>query len=293
MSSATFRSLQGKHFAFFGGTAGIGFAAAQALAAEGASIALIGRSQSTGQSAVSTLKSAGAGEVAFLEGDLSTLKGGQAAAAKVQAWSPVLDGVVHSALTACNEKRMTADGLEFYYAMQYQVRITIDSLLRDNLAASGDGRIVHLAGPAPKMLTPNLNDLQYEKTSWGFYKACIGTHNLFFMFIQEARLRWQQQAISIAAVCVSSTKTKMQLDPSMPLLMRLSNYFAVTPEVSAQNIITYMRWRKIEEKDRFGIFWDYKKSQISEPQQPEQSARQLWSYTKQIAAMKGVVLDAM
>ncbi|KAK6365867.1 hypothetical protein LTR64_008703 [Lithohypha guttulata] len=286
------RDLAGKHFAFFGGTAGIGQAAAEVLAGRGANIAVVGRSKEAGDATVQTLQSKGAASAIFIQGDLATAKGASDTAAKVQQWSGILDGIVHSAMSAFSGKEITSDGLEFAFALQYEARVIIDALLLDNLAASRDGRIVHIAGAVPASMMPDLDDLQFEKSKFSFWKAILGTHNLGFMFIQEARQKWGNRPISITAVCVGSTKTKAMADPKMPFLMRVMGYFGTTPDISARNVVNIMTATTIPQADRFGIMWDPKKTKITEPAFPKDKAEKLWKTTKNIAEQRGVTLTA-
>src|SRR5690606_27562736 len=134
-------------------------------------------------------------------------------------------------------KQVTADGFEFAFALQYVARAALNRLLVERLAASGDGRIVHLAGDAPGLFKPDLDDLQFERRKWGFYKSLLGTHILGFLHIQEAARRWRELPVALTATCVGPTKTKAMLDPRMPLSMRLMGRFGTTPEVSAANAV--------------------------------------------------------
>lgn len=286
-------TLNSKHFVFFGGTAGIGEAAAEQIAREGAHLAVVGRNQTAGEATTKRLKENGAASATFIQGDLSTVQGARDAAAGVHGWSSKIDGIVHSAMSAFSGKKITADGLEFSFAIQYQARVVIDNLLLDNLAASGDGRIIHLSGAAPSFMVPDLDDLQFERTNFSFWKAILGSHNLTFMFIQEAAKRWKERPISIAAACVGTTKTKTMQDPNMPFIMRLMARFGTTPEISASNIVQYLKLEAIPAKERFGIMWDPKKLVISPPQQPEDKAKKLWGITRSISVDKGVPLPAM
>lgn len=263
------------------------------IASEGANIAVVGRDSSAGQSTVEQLKVRGAASATFIRGDLSTVQGAKDAAMKMQQWSAKIDAIVHSAMSAFSGKKTTADGLEFAFALQYQARVVVDNLLLNNLAASGDGRIIHLAGAVPSFVLPDLDDLQFEKTSFSFWKAVLGSHNLGFMFIQEAAKRWQDRSVSIVAACVGTTKTKAMQDPEMPFLMRFMAKFGTTPEISAKNIIEYLRLETIPKEKKFGIMWDPKQLVISKPTQPQDKAKKLWDITNRISADRGVPLPAM
>ena len=65
-----------------GSTAGIGFAIAHALAAEGARVIVNGRSQNSVDVAVAQIKAAEGGEVIGFAGDLSTAAAAQALVTK-------------------------------------------------------------------------------------------------------------------------------------------------------------------------------------------------------------------
>lgn len=67
--------MRGKRFLVVGGTAGIGLAAASVLAAEGASIAVIGRNQQRLDEAVEHLCVGATSEVFGVRGDVSTHAG--------------------------------------------------------------------------------------------------------------------------------------------------------------------------------------------------------------------------
>jgi NAD(P)-dependent dehydrogenase (short-subunit alcohol dehydrogenase family) len=293
MSTEKHRSLAAKYFVFFGGTSGIGQAAAEQVASEGAHVAVIGRDPNAGNDTVQRLQRKGAASAVFIKGDLSTINGAKNAATHVQQWSNRLDAIVHSAMSAFAGKTITKDGLEFAFALQYQARVVINSLLLDNLAASGDGRIIHLAGASPAFMMPDLDDLQFEKTSYSFYKAVLGSHNLGFMFIQEASKRWKDRPVSIVAACVGPTKTKSMSDSNMPFLMRLMGRFGTTAEVSSKYVVEYLRLLAIPENQRFGVMWDPKKADIGATQRPDGKARKLWDITSRISSDHGVPLSAM
>ncbi|MCY1009798.1 SDR family NAD(P)-dependent oxidoreductase [Nannocystis pusilla] len=69
------RPLRGLNFAFSGGTAGIGLAAATALARRGAALLLLGRDRDRGDRAVAAVREAGAAEAVFCAADLTTMAG--------------------------------------------------------------------------------------------------------------------------------------------------------------------------------------------------------------------------
>ncbi|MFE0756360.1 SDR family NAD(P)-dependent oxidoreductase [Inquilinus sp. NPDC058860] len=283
------RDLQDANVVFFGGTAGIGQAAAVEIARRHANIRVVGRDPAAGAATVSALKQAGAASAVFARGDLSTVAGVKEAADAVLAWKPTLHGVVHSAMSAQRGKHITADGLEFAFALQYLARAMLNRLLVDALSASGDGRIIHISGAVGERQVPDLGDLQYERTRWTFFKSALGSHALSFLHIQEASRRWSDRPVTLTAACVGPTKTKVMLDPRMPPIMRLLGMIGTRPEVSARNAVTALV--KASAADANGAILRKPKSWTPEPLAFDAGkATKLWDITSVLTAQHGVTL---
>lgn len=283
------RNVRGNNFVFFGGSAGMGRAAALALARRGASVLIVGRGEKDGQAVVEAARAAGAVSADFLAGDLATVAGIQQVADGVRAWRSELHGVLHTAMAAFQGKQVTADGFEFAFALQYFARAALNRLLVERLAASGDGRVVHIAGDVPGFFKPDLDDLQFERRKWGFFKSVLGTHILGFLHIQEAAQRWRDLPVSLTATCVNSTKTKAMADPRMPLAMRLMGQFGTTPEVSAANAV-----RVLTQASAQGLSGTVlRRPKRFEPQALQLDsgdAARLWDITTELAAQRGLRL---
>jgi NAD(P)-dependent dehydrogenase (short-subunit alcohol dehydrogenase family) len=283
------RSVANANFVFFGGSSGIGRAAAIELGRRKANVLIVGRGVQAGQAAVDAVKQAGASSAEFLSGDLSTVAGVAAVAHGVRDWKPELHGVLHTAMAAFKGKQITQDGLEFAFALQYFARAALNRLLVDRLEASGDGRIVHIAGNVPHLFMPDLDDPQFEQRKWSFFKSVLGTHLLGFLHVQEAAKRWNDRSITISAACVNSTKTKAMSDPSRPIIMRLMGLFGTTPEKSAVNAVRLLT--DASSADANGAVLRNPKRFSPEPLALDPAdAAKLWAITGQTAARGGVTL---
>ncbi|OAN52599.1 hypothetical protein A7Q26_07275 [Sphingobium sp. TCM1] len=283
------RPLRDANLVFFGGSAGIGRAAAVEIGRRGANVLIVGRGREAGEAAVATVRAAGAASAEFLPGDLSTIAGIDAVAAGVRAWKPELHGVLHTAMAAFSGKQTTADGLEFAFALQYFARAALNRLLVDVLAASGDGRIVHIAGNVPTMFMPDLDDLQFDRRKWSFFRSVLGTHLLGFLHIQEATKRWENRPVTLTACCVNSTRTKAMSDPAMPLIMRLMGRFGTTPELSARNAVGLLT--EASARGAAGTVLRNPARYAPEPLILEaQEAAKLWDITTSIAGQGGMAL---
>ncbi|MHC8380480.1 SDR family NAD(P)-dependent oxidoreductase [Pseudomonas sp. LB3P14] len=283
------RQLKGANFVFFGGSAGMGKAAALALGERGANVLIVGRGHDAGEAAVKEVLEAGAASAQFLSGDLSTVAGIAAVADAVRDWRPSLHGVMHTAMTASNERRDTVDGFEFSFALQYLARATLNRLLVDRLAASGDGRIVHIGGDVPPFIKVDLDDLQFHQRKWGFMKSLLGTHVLGALHIQQAARLWAHIPVSIAVSCVGSTNTKSMADPKMPWFMRMMGRFGAKPEVSASNAVCFLTKQNATSANGASL----RNPKVYQPVpiiRNQQDAERLWRITGELVELKGVRL---
>ncbi|MEU6381603.1 SDR family NAD(P)-dependent oxidoreductase [Streptomyces sp. NPDC046909] len=235
------RDLRGTNFVFFGGSTGLGHATALEIGRRGADVLIVGRGRAAGEAAATEIKAAGAASADFLAGDLSTVAGATEAAAGVKRWRPELHGVMHTALSVSRTRKTTADGLESHFAIGYLARAVINRLLVDELAASGDGRILHgsgsVRGIASKLFMPDLDDLQFERRTWGFFKSMLPNHQLNYFHVQEAARRWADRPVTLTLFCVGPTKTKVMGDKNMHPVNRLAVRFGMPPERSARNAV--------------------------------------------------------
>lgn len=284
------RAVRGKNFVFVGGSQGMGRAAALALAERGASILIVGRSFGAGAAAVAEARARGASSAEFLSADISGIAGIRQAADGIQAWKPELHGVMHTALAPFKKKIVTPDALEFSFALQYFARAALNRLLIKPLAASGDGRVVHVGGNvSPGMARVDLNDLQFETRKWSYFKALLGTHHLGYLHLQEATRRYADLPVSFSASCVESVKTQMMQHPDTPFIMRLLGKFGTTPELAARNAVTLLT--SMDRAAINGAIVPHSKRYQPQPiGRDAADAAKLWDITSKLAQERGLIL---
>lgn len=175
--------------------------------------------------------------------------------------------------------------------MQYFARASLNRLLISKLAASGDGRIVQIGGNvSPGMARVDLDDLQFERRKWSFFKAILGTHHLGYLFLQEAAKHYANLPVSFTASCVESVKTQVMLDPKMPLIMRLMGRFGTSPELASRNAVALLTTADSSSL-KGGVV--VLKSKVYAPQpinRDAADATKLWDITSKLAQEKGLAL---
>jgi len=161
------RPLAGRVCVVTGASSGIGKAASLALARLGATMVLVCRDQARGQSALADVAAAagGAGSAGppMLElADLSSLDQVRDLARRLGA-RPRIDVLVNNAGLVVGHRRLTADGLEWTFAVNHLAPFLLTNLLRTRLAASAPARVVTVASTAHHGASLDLADLQAER----------------------------------------------------------------------------------------------------------------------------------
>ena len=227
--------MKGKQVLIAGGTAGIGRAAAVGLARLGASVTIIGRDRDrTAAAAEAIAREAGAGAVAPLACDLSSLADVRRAAAEFLAGHPKLDVLSLNAGGFLASRRTSVDGNEMTFAFGYLGQFLLGELLMPALRASGDGRVV-VAGVPPGGLKLNFDDLQLEK-SYSWLKAVPNATTARVMYCLDIAAR--EAGKGVTANFFQPGIIATGLFKEMPWIMRfLLKTFGSTPAKGADTLV--------------------------------------------------------
>jgi NAD(P)-dependent dehydrogenase (short-subunit alcohol dehydrogenase family) len=142
-------NLEGRTVLITGATGGIGLAAAEALAGEGAELVLLGRSAERGAAALARLRAAvPAVRAEFLQADLASLAEVRRAATAFLAAGRPLHVLVNNAGIMNTARRLTVDGHEEMFAVNHLAHYLLTRLLLPRLTGTGRARIVHVASNA-------------------------------------------------------------------------------------------------------------------------------------------------
>jgi NAD(P)-dependent dehydrogenase (short-subunit alcohol dehydrogenase family) len=141
-------SYAGKTVLVTGSTDGLGRELALALAADGAHVIVHGRNAERGQAVVDEITKSGKGSARFIAADFSSMQAVREFADTVARDYPRLDLLVNNAGIAFNDDlpaRLTTDGYELQFAVNYLAGWVLVNKLRPNLVAAAPSRIVNVA----------------------------------------------------------------------------------------------------------------------------------------------------
>ncbi len=133
-------------FLITGATNGIGKATAQAIAAQGGRVVIVGRNgQKTGATAAELRQSTGNPQIDFLLADLSSMAEVRRLAAEFQTRYNRLDVLVNNAGAFFMRRQETVDGLEMTFQLNHLSYFLLTTELLDTLKASAPARVVNVS----------------------------------------------------------------------------------------------------------------------------------------------------
>lgn len=157
-------SYAGKTVLVTGSTEGLGRAVARALAAQGANVIVHGRNAEGGQSLVDEIKASGKGSATFYAADFSSLATVRDFADRIARTYPKIDLLVNNAgvaVAAGQPRRVSADGHELQFQVNYLAGWVLANRLRANLAAAAPSRVINISSLSAAPI--DFDDVMLEK----------------------------------------------------------------------------------------------------------------------------------
>lgn len=215
--------MSNKTILITGGTGGIGYQSALALARLGARVIVTGRNRTNGEAALVELKQASDNpQIDLLLSDLSTQAGVRSLAEQFKQKYERLDVLINNAGLVESQRRLTEDSVEADFAVNVITPFLLTQLLMERLKASPTARVVNVTGGEAKGLI-DLNNLQAERSFTGL-NTYSHTKLIMMAVMLEFAQRMQGTPVTIN-VCYpgqASTNMTRSVTPAMlPAAMRL------------------------------------------------------------------------
>ena len=142
--------MEGKTAVVTGGSSGIGFETAIALASMGARVLITARNADKARAAVASMSQRlqGKGQVQLVVFDLGDLASVRRGAAEILEQTPRLDVLVNNAGLVLSERSETVDGYEATFAINHLGPFLLTNLLLDRMTESTPSRIVNVSSTA-------------------------------------------------------------------------------------------------------------------------------------------------
>ena len=182
--------MNGRVCAITGASSGLGYETALALARQGATVALLCRSEERGIQARDRIAAAtGNADLHVIHCDNANLDTVRAAATRLLDRFDALHVLVNNAGLMLSQRRITVDDLEETFQVNHLSAFLLTDLLRGRLAASAPARVVTVSSVAHRAGAVNFHDLQFEHAydGWSAY-ATSKLMNILFTYELARRL---------------------------------------------------------------------------------------------------------
>jgi NAD(P)-dependent dehydrogenase (short-subunit alcohol dehydrogenase family) len=274
--------VQGKHILITGATNGVGLAAAQAVAALGVNVAIVGRNETRTRVAAAAIGAAAkaAATVTTFVADLSSQAAVRRLAAEVLARCPTLDVLVNNAGAMYGTRQLSQDGIELTWAVNHLAPFLLTSLLLDRLKASVPARIITTASRAHQGARVPFDDVNAERgyRSFGRYGETKLANILF-----TAELARRLDGTGVTANCYHPGLVATGFNRGNGLLtdvgMTALKLVARTPATGADTLV-WLATSPVVTNVSGKYFFDRQQRQPSREAQDMEAARRLWELSE-------------
>src|SRR5262245_6603566 len=287
-------AVNGKQILITGATQGIGLAAAEALAALGANLAIVGRSRSRTRVAAARISTAakGGATVATFVSDLSSQACVRRLAADVQARYPRLDVLVNNAGAVYGERQLTTDGIELTWAVNHLAPFLLTTLLLDQLMESAPARIITTASEAHREAHIPFSDFSAERSyrSFGRYGETKLANILF-----TSELARRLEGTGVTANCFHPGLVATGFNRNNGLLMKLGmtilGPLSRSPQKGADTLVWLATSPDVTNVSG-GYFFDQQQRPPSPAAEDSETAGRLWEISQRQCAVSGRSAEA-
>ena len=267
-----------------GATSGIGQAAAQALAAQGHEILIVGRNPAKTEGVAKQIREQTSNQaVHFLLADFSDLEQIRHLAEQVKTQFPKLDVLVNNAGAYFNRRQRMSGGVEKTFFVNHLSPFLLTNLLLDHL--QNPARIIHVASDAHQYGQLDLNDLNFEKSYFGF-AAYARSKLANILFTYELAHRLAGSGVTVNALHPGGVATNIfSTDFSIfgPLIKGVVSLFTLTPTQGADNTIYLASSPDVE-----GVTGKYFVKRAAVPSSPpsydKDLAKRLWEVSEKLTS---------
>ncbi len=232
--------MDGRTVLITGGNTGIGKESAIALAAAGGRVVFTTRDAQKGAAARDEIRQRSDNDaVEVMELDLARLASVRDFATRFAAGNDRLDVLLNNAGLMLGSRRETVDGHEMTFQVNHLGPFLLTTLLRDQLVAGDDARVVNVASAAHSSARKGLDfdDLQSTR-SYRSFNVYSKSKLANILFTRELARRWNDTGITANAVHPGFVASRFGRDGDTGrltgMVFPLLKPFALTPEQGAR-----------------------------------------------------------
>jgi NAD(P)-dependent dehydrogenase (short-subunit alcohol dehydrogenase family) len=258
-----------------GATAGIGQAAATALARRGATLVLVARNRDRAEATrQAVVRAAGHASVGVVIADLSVQAQVRAAAAEIAGRHPAVHVLINNAAIYTKTREETGDGIEMQLAVNHLAPFLLTNLLLPRMPAGA--RVVSLSSGAHHAARVRWDDLGMREGYNGL-RQYSNTKLFNLLMVRELARRFPASALAANAMHPGVVGTALLFGGFAPI--RLLKPFLRTPEQGAATAV-YLAADPAVANVSGGYFKDERPARSSALSQDPEAARRLWEISE-------------
>jgi len=280
--------MDGRVVLITGGNAGIGKETAVALASVGARVVFTARDEARGSDARTEIRTrSGSDEVEVMPLDLARFASVRDFAKRWGDEHDQLDVLVNNAGLILNSRRQTDDGYEMTFQVNHLGPLLLTQLLRDQLVAGDDARVVNVASDAHSSARRGLDfdDLQSTRHYRGF-RVYGKTKLANILFTRELARRWADTGVTANAVHPGFVASSFGRDGDTgrfgALLFPLLKPFALSAEQGARTQVYVASAPELA--GITGGYWVKSAPATPSAAAQDDAARHLWDVSEQLVS---------
>ena len=274
------KEMDGRVALVTGSTDGIGKATALELALRGATVLLHGRNLQKGEAALEDIhRITGSNRIYLYIADFSSLVQVRNLASKVHEEHNRLNLFINNAGTFDRERKITEDGLETTFSVNYLAPFLLTHELLDLLKASAPSRVINVASITHWNGMMDWDNLQGEKSYEGFDAYALSKLALIlFTYALAERLR----GTGVTANCLHPGVIKTKL-----LRAGFGDYPGDTPEKGARTSVYLACSPEVERIS--GLYFEECKAVSSSPVSYDRKLQErLWRISKELTGLEKI-----
>ena len=270
-----------------GATNGIGRATAQALAAQGVTVIVHGRTRERAEATSRAIAEATANQaVEPIVADLAELDQVRRMAAEFRARHRRLHVLVNNAGLVAFDRRTTRDGFEAHFGVNHLAPFLLTNLLLETLKASAPARVVNVSSALHTRGHIDFDDLQ-NKRRYGGVRAYANSKLANVLFTTELARRLEVTGVSANSVHPGLVATGLGADAKglIGLGWGVAKVFMMNPKKGARTSV-YVATSPEVEGVSGRYFDDCREAPTSAAGRAADTAARLWEVSAGLAALK-------
>jgi NAD(P)-dependent dehydrogenase (short-subunit alcohol dehydrogenase family) len=276
--------MKGKVCMVTGANSGIGKIVSTELARMGAQVVMVCRNPKSGDHAKSEIvNNSGNENVELLLADFRSMKSVRDMTSEFKANHKGLHVLLNNVAIIPTKRRVTPDGLEEQFEVNYLSHFLLTHLLLDALKASAPSRIINTSSGIHVRAKVDFEDLQ-SKRKYNAHRVYGNTKLMNILFTYELARRLRGTGVTVNAYTPGFSKTR--LDREYSFLMRgMVSLMAKKPEKGAQTAI-YLATSPELEALSGKYFQNMKTTESSRLSYDKEMGSRLWNISEKMAGLE-------